>query len=106
MEKIDSESTESLMATSMNMMILHQLDAMNRSMERRERKETCEKRRKRERRKKRRANGKAKRQAELVDLDENGGKGSGFFSKSSMSASSNSSISDGSNNQSSGYGRA
>ena len=60
MEKIDSESTESLMATSMNMMILRQLDAMNRSMERREYKERREKRKKRERRKRRRANGKAK----------------------------------------------
>ncbi len=60
MEKIDSESSESLMATSMNMMIVRQLDAMNRSMERCERKERREKRKKRKRRKRRRAKGKAK----------------------------------------------
>jgi len=102
MEKIDSESSDSLMATSMNMMILRQLDAMNRSMERRERRERREKRKKRERRKRQRANDKSKRQAALEDLDDHGGKGSGFLSESSMS---DSSISDGSSDQSSGYGR-
>jgi hypothetical protein len=105
MEKIELESTESLMATSMNMMILRQLDAMNRSMERRECKERREKRKKRERRKRQRAKGKAKRQAALEDLDDHGGKGAGFFSESSMSACSDSSISDGSSDQSSGYGK-
>ena len=86
----------------MNMMILHQLDAMNRSMERRERKERREKRKKRERRKRLHANGKAKRQAALEELDDHGGKGLGFLSESSMS---DSSVSDGSSDQSSGYGR-
>jgi hypothetical protein len=105
MEKIDSESTESLMAASMKMMILRQLDAMNRSMERRECKERRKKRKKRERRKRQCANVKAKRQAALEDLDDHGGEGSGYLSKSSMLASSNSSISDGSSGQSSGYGR-
>ena len=86
----------------MNMMILRQLDAMNRSMERRERRERREKRKKRERRKRQRANSKVKRQAVLEELDDHGGKGSGFLSESSMS---DSSISDGSSDQSSRYGR-
>ena len=71
-------------------------------MERHERKERREKRKKRERRKRQRANDKSKRQAALEDLDDHGGKGSGFLSESSMS---DSSISDGSSDQSSGYGR-
>ncbi len=87
------------MATSMHMMILRQLDAMNRSMEMRECKERREKR---ERRKRQRANSKVKRQAVLEELDDHGGKGSGFLSESSMS---DSSISDGSSDQSSRYGR-
>ena len=53
LEKMESTSTESLMASQVNMMIMRQLDAMNRSMDRREREERREKRKKRERRKRR-----------------------------------------------------
>ena len=51
LEKMESTSTESIMANQVHMMIMHQLDAMNRSMERREREERREKRKKRERHK-------------------------------------------------------
>ncbi len=70
------------MANSVNIMIVRQLDAINRSMERHERKERHEKRKKRERRKRQRAKGKATHwvmQAALEDLDDHGGKGAGFF---------------------------
>jgi hypothetical protein len=107
LDRMDSSSNESLGA-QMNLMIMKQLEEMNREMARRaceERRERAkEKKRRRKRREKKRAMQVAKRQviqASLEELDDHGGNGPGFWSESSDSESSDSS--NGSN--SSNYGK-
>ena len=95
------------MAAAMNMMVIRQMDAMNRSMERREKEEKRERAREKKLRRKRRARREAKRrvlQASLEDLDDHGGKGVGFFSDRSSAYDSSSSSGDDSS-QDSGYGK-
>ncbi len=97
LDRMDSFTNKSLGA-QMNLMIMKQLEEMNRGMARRARKERREKAKEkkhhRKRREKKRAMRVAKRQAiqaSLKDLDDHGGKGPGFWSESSNSESSNSS---------------
>jgi hypothetical protein len=88
-------------------MIMRQLEEMNKGMAWRAREERRERKKEREHRKRCRAKKKAKQremQASLEDLDNHGGKGAGFWSKSSDSESSDSSDSGNSSNNS-GYGK-
>lgn len=81
LERMDSSSGGGDMAAAMNMMMMRQMDAMARSMERREREDKRERARDRKRRRKRRAKREAKRrvlQASMEDLDDHGGKGPEF----------------------------
>ena len=93
------------MAAAMNMMMMRQMDAMTRSMERREKEDKRERARERKRHRKSRARREAKQrvlQASFGYLDDHGGKQVGFFSDSSGLDSSSIS-SDGDSSQDSGY---
>jgi len=109
LERMDSSSGGGLggsgdMAAAMNMMMLRQMDAMNRSMAQREKDERREKAREKKRRRKRRARREAKRRV-LEDLDDHGGKGAGSFSDSSAYDSSSSSGDDSSQDSAYGMGK-
>ncbi len=97
------------LSTNMSMMLMRQLDSMNRSMDKRERRE--EKRRKKERKcqKKRHAKKKrkkARKRAACEGLEDHGGKAAGKYSSSSDSdsSSSDSDSSDSDSSESSGDG--
>ena len=100
-ERIDS-SSNSTMTTNMNMMMMRQMEEINRGMARRHKEERRERKREKKRRQKRRDKRNAKRRS-MMDLDDHGGKGAEFWSKSS-SLESSSSSSDNSS-QDSGYGK-
>jgi hypothetical protein len=100
-ERIDS-SSNSTMTANMNMMMMRQMEEMNRGMARRHKEEWRERKREKKRRQKRRDKRNAKRRA-MIDLDDHGGKGGGSLSKSSLSESSSSSSDDSS--QDSRYGK-
>jgi hypothetical protein len=108
LERMDSLSGGGDMAAAMNMMMMRQMDAITRLMERCEKEDKCERARERKRHCKHRARREAKRrvlQASLGNLDDDGGKQLGFFSESSGSDSTSSSGSDGDSSQDSGYGK-
>ncbi len=107
LDRMDSSSNDSAMGAQVNLMIMRQLEEMNKGMAQRVHEERHERKKERERRKRRRAKKKAKRRemrASLEDLDDHGGKGSGFWSESSGSESSDSSDS-GDSSDDSGYGK-
>jgi hypothetical protein len=107
LDRMDSSSNDSAMGAQVNLMIMRQLEEMNKGMARRVREERRERKKERERRKRRHAKKKAKQRgmrALLEDLDEHGGKGAGFWSKRSDSESSDSSDS-GDRSNDSGYGK-
>ncbi len=107
LDRMDSSSNDSAMGAQVNLMIMRQLEEMNKGMARHAREERCERKKERERRKRRRAKKKAKQlvmRASLEDLDDHGGKGAGFLSESSDSESSDSSDS-GDSSDDSGYGK-
>ena len=102
LERMDSSSSGGDMTVAMNMMMMRQMDAMTRSMDRRDKEERA---RERKRRRKRRARREAKRrllEASFGKLDDHGGKHSGIFSDSSDSSSIST---DGGSDQDSGYGK-
>jgi hypothetical protein len=106
LDRMDSSSNDSAMGAQVNLMIMRQLEEMNKGMARRALEERRKRKKERERRKRHRAKKKAKRRemwASLEDLDNHGRKGAGFWSKSSDSESSDSSNSGDSSNDS-GYG--
>jgi hypothetical protein len=96
---------------NMSMMLMHQLDSMNRSMDKRERREEKRRRKERKRQKKchpKKKRKKARKRAAYEGLEDHGGKAAGKYSSSSDSNSSNSDSSDSSgdgSSQSSNYGR-
>jgi hypothetical protein len=107
LDRMDSSSNDLAMGAQVNLMIMRQLEEMNKGMAWRAREERRERKKERERRKRRRAKKKAKRRvmrASLEDLDDHGGKGAGFLRESSDSESSYSSDSGDSSNNS-GYGK-
>ncbi len=109
LDRMDSSSNDSAMGAQVNLMIMRQLEEMNKGMAQRACEERSERKKERERRKRkrRRAKKKAKQwemRASLEDLDNHGGKGAGFWSKSSDSESSDSSNS-GNSSDDSGYGK-
>jgi len=102
LERMDSSSSGGDMTVAMNMMMMRQMDAMTRSMDRRDKEERA---RERKRRRKRRARREAKRrllEASFGELDDHGGKHGGIFSDSSDSSSIST---DGGSDQDSGYGK-
>jgi len=100
-ERIDS-SSNSTMTANMNMMMMRQMEEMNRGMARRHKEERRERKREKKHRQKRRDKRNDNRQA-MINLDDHGGKGGGSLSESSSSESSSSSSDDSS--QDSGYGK-
>jgi len=98
-EWIDS-SSNSAMTTNMNMIMMRQMEEMNRMMVQRQKEERRERKREKKRRKKHRDKRNAKQRA-MRDLDDHGGKGGGSLSESSSSEKSSSSSDDSS--QDSGY---
>ena len=101
-ERIDL-SSNSTMTTNMNMMMMRQTEEINRGMVQRHKEERRERKREKKRRQKRWDKRNAK-QRSMMDLDDHGEKGAGFWSESSSSESSSSSSSDNSS-QDSGYGK-
>ncbi len=94
LERMDSSLNDSVMGAQVNLMIMRQLEEMNKGMAQRAREERRERKKERERRKRRRVKKRAKRRvmrASLEDLDDHGGQGAGFLGKSSDSESSDSS---------------
>ncbi len=105
LDRMDSSLNDLAMGAQVNLMIMRQLEEMNKGMARRAREERHERKKERERCKRRRAKKKAKRQemrALLEDLDDHRGEGAGFWSESSDSESSDSSNS-GDSSDDSGY---
>ena len=103
-ERIDSSSNSTL-TTNMNMMLMRQMEEINRGMERRYKEERRERKREKKRRRKRRDKRNAKRRS-MMDLDDHGGKRGGVSSESISSESiSSSSSSNDSSSQDSGYGK-
>lgn len=103
------DSGEAGLAANVSMMMLRQLEAMNKSMDKRDERERRRERKERKRRKKRRAKKKAKKRAKYaVQLDHGGKAGPGGSSSSSDTTdygdSSDDSSSD-SSDKSSNYGR-
>jgi hypothetical protein len=90
------------MTTNMNMMMMQQMEEINCGMARRHKEERRERKREKKRRQKHWDKRNAKRRS-MMDLDDHGGKGAGFWSESSSSESSSSSSDDSS--QDSGYGK-
>jgi hypothetical protein len=101
-ERIDSSSNSTMM-TNVNMMMMRQMEEMNRGMARRHKEERRERKREKKHRQKRRDKRNDKRQA-MINLDDHGGKGGGSLSESSSSESSSSSSGDNSS-QDSRYGK-
>ena len=102
-DRIDSSSNSTL-TTNMNMMLMRQMEEINRGMERRYKEERRERKREKKRRRKRRDKRNAKRRS-MMDLDDHGGKRGGVSSESISSESISSSSSDDSSSQDSGYGK-
>jgi len=71
-DRIDSSSNSTL-TTNMNMMLMRQMEEINRGMERRYKEERRERKREKKRRRKRRDKRNAKRRS-MMDLDDHGGK--------------------------------
>ncbi len=88
-ERIDLSSNSTMM-TNMNMMMMRQMEEMNRGMARRHKEERRDRKREKKCRQKRRDKRNAKRRS-MIDLDGHGGKGAGSLRESSSSESSSSS---------------
>ncbi len=99
------------MSANVSIMLMHQLDSINRSMDNRERREEKRRKKERKRQKKRHAKKKwkkAQKRAAYEGLEDHGGKAGGKYSSSSDSSSSNSDSCDSSgdgSSQSSNYGQ-
>ena len=84
----DNSSSDGVSA-NMSMMLMRQMEAINKSMDTRERRERIDKRRKRKRRKKRRAKKREKKRAKRAALEgqeDHGGKAEGVSSSDSSSS--------------------
>jgi hypothetical protein len=102
-DRIDSSSNSTLMA-NMNMMLMWQMEEINRGMKRRYKEERRERKREKKCRQKHREKRNAK-QRSMMELDDHGGKRGEVSSESSLSSESSSSSSDDSSSQDSGYGK-